>query len=78
MSVAQALWLDASDRTGEIPTMSAEERAEAFTPEEMRFLVGMAQDVYGGPSDFDREVQRHLNRYEEQKHEKRKKKKKVD
>jgi hypothetical protein len=56
--------------------MSAEDRAKMFTPEEMRFLVEMAQDVYGGPSDFDREVQKHLNRYEEQKSEK--KKKKVD
>jgi hypothetical protein len=59
-----------------IPTMSPEDRAKMFTPEEMRFLVEMAQDVYGGPSDFDREVQKHLNRYEEQKSEK--KKKKVD
>jgi hypothetical protein len=54
--------------------MSAEDQAKMFTPEEMEFLVGMAQDVYGGPSDFDQEVQRHLNRYEEQKREKKKKK----
>jgi len=52
--------------------MSAEDRAKMFTPEEMRFLVEMAQDVYGGPNDFDREVQKHLNRYEEQKREKKK------
>jgi hypothetical protein len=30
--------------------MSAEDQAKMFTPEEMEFLVGMAQDVYGGPS----------------------------
>jgi hypothetical protein len=54
--------------------MSPEDRAKLFKAEEMRFLVGMAQDVYGGPSDFDREVQKHLDRYEEQKREKKKKK----
>jgi hypothetical protein len=56
--------------------MSPEDRAKMFTPEEMGFLVKMAQDVYGGPSDFDREVQKHLNRYEDPKREE--KKKKVD
>ena len=39
-----------------------------FTPNEMTFLVGMAQDVYAS-SDFDREVQMYLDRlYEQESH----------
>jgi hypothetical protein len=37
-----------------------------LSPRDMEMLVGMSQDCFG-PSDFDREVQKHLNRYEKEK-----------
>jgi hypothetical protein len=38
--------------------------ADAFTEEEMRLAGIYCRAVTGGPTDFDREVQEHLDRIE--------------